>query len=438
MRSGSSWMFAYLLALASFVTTSPNGDIYESYDGHQILSVHSTNRIKREALKADIPENCDVLKLPLDTSRPVDILCPPESLNSVKDHFSRNLYKFTVKVEDVGVNIRSEENLGSRRKRAANTRMDWNDFQRYETIISWMEDIARENPSFTQLIDMGRSVENRVLYALKIGKSPLGNETRAVWIDGGIHAREWISPTTATYLLDQLVKAFKEEPSDCKDKGVLSVDWYVAPLINPDGYEYTHTNQRYWRKNRSNAPSGSSCRGVDLNRNWNVVGFGAGATSNSPCSDVYKGPSKGSEPETRAIANTILEHKNNIRIYLTLHSYGSYWLTTWGYTKELPKDHEKQVTLARRGADAIKCVNPNRAYTIGSAGAIFYIAGGASDDWAKATAEIPYSSTIELPGTDFVISRSEIVPVGQELWAAVKEMAMEAARHPLGTDPAKP
>ena len=28
-------------------------------------------------------------------------------------------------------------------------------------------------------------------------------------------------------------------------------------------------------------------------------------------------------------------------------------------------------------------MNPNRAYTIGSAGAIFYIAGGASDDWAK-------------------------------------------------------
>ena len=42
-----------------------------------------------QALKADLPENCDVLKLPLDTSRPVDILCPPESLDTVKDHFSR-------------------------------------------------------------------------------------------------------------------------------------------------------------------------------------------------------------------------------------------------------------------------------------------------------------------------------------------------------------
>ena len=30
-----------------------------------------------------------------------------------------------------------------------------------------------------------------------------------------------------------------------------AVDWYVAPLLNPDGYEYSHTNDRLWRKNRS-------------------------------------------------------------------------------------------------------------------------------------------------------------------------------------------
>ena len=31
---------------------------------------------------------------------------------------------------------------------------------------------------------------------------------------------------------------------------IQSVDWYIAPLLNPDGYEYTHTDQRLWRKNR--------------------------------------------------------------------------------------------------------------------------------------------------------------------------------------------
>ena len=67
-----------------------------------------------------------------------------------------------------------------------------------------------------------------------------------------------------------------------------AVDWYIAPLLNPDGYEYSHTSDRMWRKNRSPPPAGSRCYGVDLNRNWDVIGFGAGATSSNPCSETYK------------------------------------------------------------------------------------------------------------------------------------------------------
>lgn len=62
----------------------------------------------------------------------------------------------------------------------------------------------------------------------------------------------------------------------------------MAPLLNPDGYEYSHTNDRMWRKNRSPPPSGSSCWGVDLNRNWDVIGFGLGVVSSNPCSETYK------------------------------------------------------------------------------------------------------------------------------------------------------
>ena len=166
-------------------------------------------------------------------------------------------------------------------------------------------------------------------------------------------------------------------------EAVQSVDWYIAPLLNPDGYEWSHTNYRMWRKNRSAPPSGSSCYGVDLNRNWDVIGFGLGVTSSNPCSDTYKGTQPGSEPETQAVAATIQKYKDNIRIYLTFHSYGQYWLTSWGYKTELPVDNEKLVKVGREACDAIKCVTPSRSYTVGSAGAIFYIAGGASDDYAK-------------------------------------------------------
>lgn len=49
---------------------------------------------------------------------------------------------------------------------------------------------------------------------------------------------------------------------------VQKYDWVILPVFNVDGYVYTHTNNRMWRKTVS-TNSGSSCLGADPNRNWN-------------------------------------------------------------------------------------------------------------------------------------------------------------------------
>ena len=63
----------------------------------------------------------------------------------------------------------------------------------------------------------------------------------------------------------------------------------VQPIINPDGYEYTWTNDRMWRKNRAEIPD-SRCKGVDLNRNYDANWGGAGSTP-TKCSETYRGES---------------------------------------------------------------------------------------------------------------------------------------------------
>lgn len=78
---------------------------------------------------------------------------------------------------------------------------------------------------------------------------------------------------------------------------------------------------------------------------------------------------------------------------------GSWWLTSWGYTKDFPVDDEKMEILGHKAAAAIKSVN-GREYKVGAAGPIFYPAGGASDDWAKKVAKIPYAVTVEFPAKD--------------------------------------
>lgn len=67
-----------------------------------------------------------------------------------------------------------------------------------------------------------------------------------MWIDGGIHAREWITPAVVTFMLKQLVEDLDAADSDLLDK----LDWYILPVVNPDGYEYTRTGDRLWRKTR--------------------------------------------------------------------------------------------------------------------------------------------------------------------------------------------
>ena len=96
----------------------------------------------------------------------------------------------------------------------------------------------------------------------------------------------------------------------------------VQPVLNPDGYSYTWTNDRMWRKNRVQN-QGSRCMGVDLNRNYEANWSGPGASAN-PCSESYYGTSEFSELESSNQRDYLDPYikDGSMKAFLTFHSYG--------------------------------------------------------------------------------------------------------------------
>lgn len=74
-----------------------------------------------------------------------------------------------------------------------------------------------------------------------------GPAAPSVWVQAGMHAREWIAPPVAMFLVDRLL---------WHEKDLLErVNVYVLPSANPDGYEYSRDEDRMWRKTRSPRPA---------------------------------------------------------------------------------------------------------------------------------------------------------------------------------------
>ena len=151
--------------------------------------------------------------------------------------------------------------------------MDWDDYHDHDTLNDFIAALADAN-EWASIIPIGESYEGRKMNVLAITKAGPGAPN--IWIEAGIHAREWISPAVASFIIRELVEDYAEHPSY-----IDNINWYYLPSgndhsldidtssssANPDGYEYSINQDRYWRKNR--APnSGSSCYGTDLNRNW--------------------------------------------------------------------------------------------------------------------------------------------------------------------------
>jgi hypothetical protein len=79
-----------------------------------------------------------------------------------------------------------------------------------------------------------------------------------------------------------------------------------------------------------------------MNRNFGFH-WDEGGSRDQPCGGTYNGGAAFSAIESQIVRDAILSVASQSVVYLTVHSYGQYWLTPWGYTAEYPADYTQLV-----------------------------------------------------------------------------------------------
>ena len=288
-----------------------------------------------------------------------------------------------------------------------------------ETLEHDLRRLAESQPEIAELREIGRSLEDRPIWALRIGERR-DSEHKLLFM-GCHHAREWVSVEVAYLLAEHLVGNADQAPvSQWLQRGEI----WVAPMVNPDGHEYSRTQERLWRKNRRSNADGSI--GVDPNRNYGYMWgtLNINTSSHVPSDETYVGPRAFSEPETRAVRNLVA--RELFRGVITYHSFSQLILYPWGYTSQpIPdaSDLSTMTKLAKRMQQLIRGVH-GLTYTPQQSSQLYPTAGDTTD-WTYGEYGIP-SFTIELrpdsvQNGGFILPPDQIQPTFEENLPAARE-----------------
>ncbi|XP_007555633.1 carboxypeptidase B [Poecilia latipinna] len=410
-------LFFGFVAVALAEVTRFEGDkvfrLKPTLDAHVTLIKHLAKSIELDFWR---PDSDDLVTIDID----VDIHVPARYLDMVYITLEQGGVAYEILIDDFQSAVDGQADSGASPRAHSYTK-----YNTWSEIEAWTNTITSSNPSLVSKQIIGNTYEGRSMVLLKIGKSSASPKP-AIFMDCGFHAREWISPAFCQWFVNEAVTTYG---SDSAMTSLLNdMDVYVLPVFNVDGYVYSHTNDRMWRKTRSRN-SGSSCVGTDPNRNFNAGWCTIGASSN-PCSDTFCGSTPESEIESKNVANFIRNNKSTIKAYLTIHSYSQLLLFPYAYTFSLAADHSELLKVAEGASAALTSLYGTR-YTSGPSAATIYPAAGGSDDWAYDLG-VKYSYTFELRDTGyygFLLPESQIKPTCEETMLAVKYIAAHVQKN---------
>jgi hypothetical protein len=302
-------------------------------------------------------------------------------------------------------------------------------FKTLAEIVAEMDRLATTYPALVSpRFSIGNSLEGRPLWCMRVSDNPGVEESGEpiVFYDALHHAREPMSAEALLLFVDWLCTNYA---SDATARRIVDTrQLYLAPCVNPDGYEYNRTTNPngggLWRKNRRN--NGDGTFGVDLNRNygwqWGPQWNGSSGVTGD---ETYRGPAPNSEPEVQALEAFQTAHLPVVSV--SNHTYSNLWLIPWGYDLVFTQDDPAlQWYVAQFAAQ--------NGWAHGTVPQVLYLANGVNMDWAYGqNGTFAFSPEIGGSSDGFWPAPARIPQLFEDVRPGLTEAAMWAGAWPEAT-----
>ncbi|XP_045527047.1 uncharacterized protein LOC123715789 isoform X1 [Pieris brassicae] len=275
---------------------------------------------------------------------------------------------------------------------------------------------------------------------------------QTVMIVAGIQGRDHHAVAAAMYVLYQLI-----ERTDAHSDLLVKYRFWIIPVFNPDGYDYSMTfpRRREWTKNLRQTWDSCKgrdtceacelygvmctiqpCYGVNLDRNFEYQWIPPEELrSEHPCGQLYAGSRQLSEAETRALTNFLHEQKTPLYTFIAFKE-GNVLGIMYPYShtrKRRAFDHvyRQRASIAASAAFSIS----GRPYAAGQTSEFLPLYAGGIEDWVDGHLGIDNTYTIMIfRPSDSYNSKILTERVVHEGFAAVDTLLLQSTG-PLGPPP---
>lgn len=246
-----------------------------------------------------------------------------------------------------------------------------------DKVTARLEELHRKFPSTTRIVEIGRSLRNRPIFALVISTTPSFSDPSfhdkpTVLFDGMHHAREIMTPEIVLDIGESILVSVRRV---ARARATLeNMNIVLVPMVNVDGNARVWSDDNMWRKNARSA--GADVFGVDINRNYSYRWAGCNGSSSSRRAQDYHGASAGSEPETRALMD--LAERIRPMASISYHSYSELVLYPYGCQGDVTGENELLAKVGKELAEMLPSDSGKGHYTPGTPWQLLYGVDGDS------------------------------------------------------------